>query len=145
MKKSKRNFLIILIVLLTVSICGGGIYMGYREVQKIKEEAVMEKREEQQKEKEEMIKIIKKLRPQIDAYVRQFDKKHVIKNITIEYNTAHIPPVKGIVVDGYVNNDKSLDFRISIGHNTVDDNEKLIYTLDTYSPSDKLAKLEGDE
>lgn len=119
--------------------------MGYKECQKVKEEIIMERQEEQLEEKKEMIRIIKKLQPQIDTYVRQFDKNHVIKNITIEYNTAHIPPVKGIVVDGYVNNDKSLDFRISIEHNTKDNNGKLIYTIGTYSPSDKLEDLEGDE
>lgn len=145
MKKNKKIFLISLSILLILLICGGGIYMGHKECQKVKEEVVMGRQEEQLEEKKEMIRTIKKLQPQIDAYVRQFDKNHVIKNITIEYGTAHIPPVKGIVVDGYVNNDKSLDFRISIGHNTVDDNGELMYTIDTYSPSDKLGKLEGDE
>lgn len=107
--KHRKTILIVSGVILAIILCIGGIYIG---CQKIKEEIVTESQNEQQEEKMEMIKIAKDHQKEMDEEVRYGDKDHHIKSITYEWNTVEKNPMDGFMLNGYVNNDKKLDFGI---------------------------------
>ena len=99
MKMNKKIFWISLSILLILLICGGGIYMQIEN--------------HQREEKMEMIKIAKDHKKEMDEQVRYGDKNHHIKTITYEWDTVEHNPMGGFELQGYVNNDKNLDFGIS--------------------------------
>ena len=96
---NKKIFWISLSILLILLICGGGIYMQIEN--------------HQREEKMEMIKIAKDHKKEMDEQVRYGDKNHHIKTITYEWDTVEHNPMGGFELQGYVNNDKNLDFGIS--------------------------------
>lgn len=65
-------------------------------------------------QKEEMIKIAKEHKKEMDEEVRYGDKDHHIKTITYEWNTVKHNPMGGFMLNGYVNGDKKLFVRLMI-------------------------------
>lgn len=110
---------IILIILLLV---GGGMTVKHIE------------------QKEEMIKIAKEHKQEMDKEVRYGDKDHHIKSITYEWNSVEHNPMGGFELQGYVNGDKDLGFGISFDS---DDGGKNIYCYE-YRESESLGKFIGD-
>ena len=74
---------------------------------------------ENQKEEQhnEMIKIAKEYKADMDKEVRYGDKDHHIKTITYEWNSVKKNPMGGFDINGYVNNDKGLDIEMIIDKN----------------------------
>ncbi len=126
MKMNKKIFWIPLSILLILLICGGGIYMQIEN--------------HQREEKMEMIKIAKDHKKEMDEQVRYGDKDNHIKTITYEWDTVNHNPMGGFELQGYVNNDKNLDFGISFDS---DNGGKSIYCYE-YRESKKLGELIGD-
>ena len=123
---NKKIFWIPLSILLILLICGGGIYMQIEN--------------HQREEKMEMIKIAKDHKKEMDEQVRYGDKDNHIKTITYEWDTVNHNPMGGFELQGYVNNDKNLDFGISFDS---DNGGKSIYCYE-YRESKKLGELIGD-
>lgn len=94
----------------------------------------------QREEKMEMIKIAKDHKKEMDEQVRYGDKDNHIKTITYEWDTVNHNPMGGFELQGYVNNDKNLDFGISFDS---DNGGKSIYCYE-YRESKKLGELIGD-
>ena len=89
-------------------------------------------------DKEYMIKIAKDHQKEMDESVRYGDKDHHIKTITYEWNTVKHNPMGGFMLDGYVNDDKSLNFQVSFDKN---DSGKI--ECGSHPVSIKLAEWEG--
>ncbi|KRM51741.1 DUF1310 family protein [Ligilactobacillus araffinosus] len=88
----------------------------------------------------EMIRIAKEHQKEMDEQVRYGDKNHHIKAITYQWNTVEHNPMGGFELQGYVNNDKNLDFGISFDS---DNGGKSIYCYE-YRESKKLGEFIGD-
>ena len=89
-------------------------------------------------EKEYMIKVAKEHRKEMDESVRYGDKDHHIKTITYEWDTVKHNPMGGFMLDGYVNDDKSLNFQVSFDKN---DSGKI--ECGSHPVSTRLAEWEG--
>ncbi|MGX5378036.1 DUF1310 family protein [Ligilactobacillus sp. LYQ135] len=92
-------------------------------------------------EKEEMIKIAKEHQKEMDEAVRYGDKDHHIKSITYEWDTVKKNPMGGFMLNGYVNDDRNLDFGMALRS---DDGGKNIYCYE-YTCANKLDEWTGDE
>ena len=130
MKKKTKIILIITgIVIVLISIISGT---------KIKEtHADMEPMSEQ----EYMIKVAKEHQKEMDEAVRYGDKDHHIKSITYEWDTVKKNPMGGFMLNGYVNDDRDLDFGMALRS---DDGGKNIYCYE-YTCANKLDEWTGDE
>ena len=89
-------------------------------------------------EKEYMIKVAKEHQKEMDEQVRYGDKGHHIKTITYEWDTVKHNPMGGFMLDGYVNDDKSLNFQVCFDKN---DDGKIECWCNPLS--DQLSKWEG--
>lgn len=58
----------------------------------------------------EMVKIVKRNKHIIEDEVSSSDRYHKIKKIIIDYESVEHNPMGGIMFEGYVNDDKSLEF-----------------------------------
>lgn len=94
--KIKNAKLITKILLIILLITGGGLTLNHIS------------------QKEEMIKIAKEHKKEMDEEVRYGDKEHHIKSITYEWNTVEKNPMGGFMLNGYVNDDKKLFVRLMI-------------------------------
>ncbi|MGR3741155.1 DUF1310 family protein [Companilactobacillus sp. DQM5] len=92
---------------------------------------------------EEMISEIKKHKDLIHDDLHALDKKKYIKSIQIDYSKVERNPMGGIIVYGYVNNDKSLKFSSGIDKSNI--NGKDIFETNGTDPSEKLFMLMGGE
>lgn len=125
--KHRKTILIISGVILVIALCIGGIYMQIEN--------------HQREEKLEMIKIAKDHQKEMDEQVRYGDKNHHIKTITYEWDTVKHNPMGGFELQGYVNNDKNLDFGISFDS---DNGGKSIYCYE-YTCAVQLDDWTGGE
>ena len=123
MKMNKKIFWIPLSILLILLICGGGIYMQIEN--------------HQREEKMEMIKIAKDHKKEMDEQILCGDKDRHIKIITYKWDTVEHNPMGGIMVEGYVNHDKDLDFELILEKN----NGKIICRLMESAP--EIAQWKG--
>ncbi|WP_244056633.1 DUF1310 family protein [Ligilactobacillus pabuli] len=119
---------VVITIALIVSLIGGGKYY-------------MNQRAEHQHE--EMVAYVKQYQRVIENDLRESDKNHFIKSITINYNTIKHNPMGGIDVTGYVNGDKKLVFHSGIDKYIIENKEKI--ETDGVGITSKLAELMGDE
>ena len=101
--KHRKTILIISGVILVIALCIGGIYMQIEN--------------HQREENLEMIKIAKDHKKEMDEQILCGDKGHHIKVITYKWDTMEHNPMGGIMVEGYVNHDKDLDFELILEKN----------------------------
>lgn len=120
----RNKFKILLCILLPVSVILliGGVIVGNQ-------------KEEQYNE---MVRIAKEHEADMNKEVRYGDKDHHIKTITYEWNSVKKNPMGGFMLDGYVNNDKNLNFGIQF--------EKDSGKISCYEnrESERLGKFIGD-
>lgn len=121
--KIKNAKLITKILLIILLITGGGLTLNHIS------------------QKEEMIKIAKEHKKEMDEEVRYGDKEHHIKSITYEWNTVEKNPMGGFMLNGYVNDDKNLNFGIMFES---DDGGKKISCYE-YTCANKLDEWTGGE
>ncbi|MGX5378037.1 DUF1310 family protein [Ligilactobacillus sp. LYQ135] len=95
-KNAKLSTKITLIILL---VFGGGLTVNHIE------------------QKQEMIKIAKEHKVDMEKDVRSGDDGHRIKSITFEYYSVKHNPMGGFYVNGYVNGNRDLDFQIYFDKN----------------------------
>ncbi len=69
-------------------------------------------------EKEYMIKFAKEHQKKMDEQLRHGDKDHHIKTIIYEWDTVKHNPMGGIMIKGYVNHNKDLDFELIFEKNS---------------------------
>ena len=97
---------------------------------------IVENQKEEQYNK--MVRIAKEHEADMNKEVRYGDKDHHIKTITYEWNSVKKNPMGGFMLDGYVNNDKNLNFGIQF--------EKDSGKISCYEnrESERLGKFIGD-
>ncbi|WEV56440.1 DUF1310 family protein [Ligilactobacillus acidipiscis] len=128
----KKTKVILWSIVLAVILIGGMIEGG---------KYYMDRKEEQQHE--EMVAYVKKYRGVIEDDLKRSDKNNFIKSITIDYDKVQHNPMEGIDVEGYVNDNKTLDFDGGIDKETIEGKEKVVSTGIGISP--KLDKYLGDD
>lgn len=67
---------------------------------------------------DDMVKVVKENKHLIEEDLRSDDKFNKIKNITIDYDSVKHNPMGGIMVEGYVENDKNLKFTAGFNKNS---------------------------
>lgn len=109
MKKKYKWIFIALITACGVLIVGG---LGVKRMERVNEQANL--KDNPPVTHENMVRIVKKHRQDIYQAVKADDKYHRIQKITLRYDTVQHNPMGGIMIQGYVNDNKKFDFQVSL-------------------------------
>ena len=86
----------------------------------------MNKQAQEDKQREEMLKVVRseEVKQLIEEGIKNLDSQYltetgIIKSYKIDYNSAEIHPMGGIVITTYINNDKDLYIKDTINEDYV--------------------------
>ena len=81
----------------------------------------MNKQAQEDKQREEMLKVVRseEVKQLIEEGIKNLTETGIIKSYKIDYNSAEIHPMGGIVITTYINNDKDLYIKDTINEDYV--------------------------
>lgn len=112
-KKTKVTWIVVIAIILMIPVGLGG-YIYIRNV----------------KMHNEMVKIVKKHENLFTEYMqdKEVDTYHRVKSVTIEYDKLSHNPMGGIMVGGYVNDNKKIGFQLQLDKDNIGGKDRIEVT-----------------